>query len=276
MRIAWATDIHLDCVQRAVEAVDKLYNESLGSDCLILTGDISVSPFLISHLQLLDDTLRKPIYFVLGNHDYYFSNIGVTRKKIANACRHMSFARYLGDVSFIRLNKSVCLVGADGWYDALNGNPFAGQFLMNDWVKIENFMPSIRTFPTSKAIDRRIVAQISQNLSRESAAHIARGIKSCINGAEHVIIATHVPPFAQACLSSKYPIEDVDEISPWYSSRIMSEVILSAARAYPSKNFTVLSGHTHGHFNSKILPNLTARVGKSEYGLPQIADLIDI
>jgi len=276
MKLAWATDIHLDCVSDVFEAVRRLKESSDRCESFVISGDISISPMLISHLQALDDILDVPVYFVLGNHDYYLSNIEMTRRKVSDACRNFTYVRYLGALQHIKLENRVSMVGSDGWYDGHNGNPFASQFVMNDWIKIENFLPAIKSTFGGKMIDKNVVLGIARELSASSASKVVSGIKSCINFSEHIIIVTHVPPFAQSCVSSKFEGADSREVTPWYTSKIMGDTILSAARAYPNKKFTVLSGHTHGNFEGNILNNLTVKVGKSEYGNPSVAGFIDI
>ncbi len=70
MRCAWATDIHLNFVD---ERHRFSFAESVLShnpDILLLGGDLAEAETVVSYLQELEDWIQKPIYFVLGNHDY--------------------------------------------------------------------------------------------------------------------------------------------------------------------------------------------------------------
>ncbi len=49
-------------------------------DGLFLTGDISTASQIEAHLQLFEDLYQSPVYFVLGNHDYYGGSIEAVRK----------------------------------------------------------------------------------------------------------------------------------------------------------------------------------------------------
>lgn len=65
MRLAWATDIHLNFVP--VVARDQLL-ESIRqqADALVVAGDIAESTSLGAMLRVMDALVAKPVYFVLG------------------------------------------------------------------------------------------------------------------------------------------------------------------------------------------------------------------
>lgn len=71
MRYAWMTDIHLEFLQdhEAISFVEKIAGQKF--DGLFMTGDISTAERLEFHLRLFGERCRTPVYFVLGNHDYY-------------------------------------------------------------------------------------------------------------------------------------------------------------------------------------------------------------
>lgn len=276
MKIAWFTDIHLDCVDNLRDTITRLKLEAKSSEIVVITGDISVGTSVVQHLKQLENALNKPIYFVMGNHDYYFSNILETRKKVTEACRHYSFAKYLGSIPYIKLNNSTALIGSDGWYDGINGNVDDSEIIMNDWIKIADFSPAVRPTVMGKSLDKGIILQIARAICKASVAHVFKGIKSTVDNFDHLIIATHFPPFVESYRKEKFESIDSELVIPWYTSRMMGEMLLSAAKTYPNTQFTVLSGHTHGHFTGDILPNLHAKVGKSQYGAPQIAGHVDI
>lgn len=276
MKIAWATDIHLDCVDDVDAAVSFLNKSSLHSDALILSGDISVSPHLVQHLGIIEEYFKKPIYFVLGNHDYYYSDIISTRKRVVDACRNMQFTKYLGAIPFINLQPGVFLVGSDGWYDAYNGDPAGSDFLMSDWFKIRDFSPAITNVSGKKTLDKEYVVQVARAICFASARHIAQGIQEVASNATQIIVVTHVPPFVKSYTDEKYKGMPPQYVVPWYTSKILEELLFSAAKTYPHVRFTIVSGHTHGQYNGDVSQNIHVNVGKSQYGSPQIAGYIDI
>jgi hypothetical protein len=70
MRLAWATDIHLNFLDAAAR---RGFLESLGKQAgaVAISGDIGESPDIEGHLLEMEEVLQRPIYFVLGNHDFY-------------------------------------------------------------------------------------------------------------------------------------------------------------------------------------------------------------
>ena len=70
-RLAWLTDLHLNFVTPGhVDRLCRAVREA-GADAVLLGGDIGEAPDVVEHLEGLDARLGLPIYFVLGNHDFY-------------------------------------------------------------------------------------------------------------------------------------------------------------------------------------------------------------
>ena len=70
MKIAWATDIHLNFVAESqFEALCERIAAS-GAERLLVGGDIAEASSLVGWLTFLADHLDVDVCFVLGNHDY--------------------------------------------------------------------------------------------------------------------------------------------------------------------------------------------------------------
>lgn len=82
MKLAWLTDIHLNLLK--VESRPKYYESILanGCDVLLISGDIAEVPSLIDILNEMAGQIKKPIYFIVGNHDYYRGSINEVRKEL--------------------------------------------------------------------------------------------------------------------------------------------------------------------------------------------------
>jgi predicted MPP superfamily phosphohydrolase len=96
MRLAWTTDIHFNFLD------DNERRSFLGSlatepfDAIAISGDIGQSDSVVPHLRELDERLRRPIYFVLGNHDYYGGSIAETRREVSQLARESRHQRLEG------------------------------------------------------------------------------------------------------------------------------------------------------------------------------------
>jgi len=273
--LSWMTDIHLDMVGNLRDRLIQLSEKSRESEAIIITGDISIANLLCEHLLILESYFQKQIYFILGNHDYYGSSISSVRKNVSSLCLSSSYLRYMSNVAFIRLDDSgTYLVGHDGWYDAQNGHPYNDSLLMNDWLQISDFNSALRAAPGGKVLNKNVIMDISRKLAQQSVNHIANGIKSVIKHANHIVIMTHVPPFKESFTTFEHHSgNSTMDILPWYTSKVMGDMIFSAAKTYPHIKFTVLSGHAHSHYDDDFLNNLNVKIGKSTYGNPQITNL---
>lgn len=275
--LAWATDIHLDCTVDAQSCVAALVKAAGDADCLLISGDLSIAPALTKHLRLLDSLAERPVYFILGNHDFYFSDVSTVRRAVVDTCRNSNFLCYLSHVPFIRIDTNVALVGHDGWYDAGNGNIEHSRLIMNDWIRIKDYSSALRNTPTGVEIFKNEIANVARSICQVGMKHIADGIKAAVREKnETIIVVTHVPPFTESYVSNEKKPMGLQDALPWYTSKMMGDMLLRAAQSLPHVKFKVFSGHVHSQFKGNILPNLEVRVGKSEYGTPQLAGIIPI
>ena len=75
----------------------------------------------------------------------------------------------------------------------------------------------------------------------------------------------HVPPFREA---SRFDERGSDKFSlPFFSCKMVGDLLFETAKNNPNKSFTVLSGHTLEAYHYQPLPNLEIRVGAAEYGV---------
>ena len=122
MNIAWLTDIHLNFLK--VEARKKFYQQVIesGADKILITGDIAEAKDVCEILQEFSTYTSKLIYFVLGNHDYYFSSANNVREKVRALCAQNKNLIWLGEPKTLTLADGIVLVGHDGWADARYGD----------------------------------------------------------------------------------------------------------------------------------------------------------
>lgn len=268
MRLTWATDIHLDFITDVNNIPGSVHNLDVfcslfdKSDGVVLSGDISLAPFLKDHLLALEARLARPIYFVLGNHDFWSSDTTRVRDNMTKLSNTSEYLKYLSVVPYVQLTKNVFMVGHDGWYDGFYGDARLSNFIMNDWTQIGDYTPFL-----GNRIDHDSILLTARHQANIAARHVASGIKALLSQKkpQKIIVVTHVPPFTQPLDIAKSNKQDM---YPWYSSKTMGDMLLSAASANPSVQFEVLCGHCHVEYNGHIVPNLLLHSGGSEYAEP--------
>jgi len=82
MKLAWVTDIHLNFLEFADRK--RFYKDIVAtkSNAVLVSGDIAEAPTVSDILEEMAQHIAKPIYFVLGNHDYYQSSVENVKQKL--------------------------------------------------------------------------------------------------------------------------------------------------------------------------------------------------
>ena len=278
-KYAWLTDIHLDHLRSDQDFIN--LGESIKSsnvEGVFISGDISNGKQLVLHLGALEQIVRRPIFFVLGNHDFYGSSTEAVRKSMHELSNMSEFLKYMPLNTYLPLSPSSAIVGHDGWYDANYGDAMNSRYMLNDWVYIQDFVESsggqqyVQMMGALK--DKKGVIGVSQKLARAGVTHMMNGIKTATRYHKNIFIVSHVPPFKETHIY-RGQIGD-DGAQPWYTNKMFGDMLMEASRSYPSHNFTVLCGHTHGKCDVQITKNLEVHVGHSEYGAPAISGLIEV
>ncbi len=264
MLLAWLTDIHLNFVEPG--EIQRFLRE-LGdspADALMLTGDISDAPNLIADLRRLEDAVRRPIYFVLGNHDFYGGSIVGVRSAVMQLCAENKNLHYLTCADPFELAPGVGLIGDDGWADARLGDYERSFVMMNDYRLIAELagMTKANRWPKLKA------------LGDLAAGEIRRLLPLALERFAEVLVATHVPPVREACWHEGQ-ISD-DEWAPHFTCKAIGDALLEIVPQFPDRQVTVYCGHTHSPGVTRPLPNLTIHTGGSKYGEPRVQKLIPL
>src|SRR5690349_2418414 len=108
-RLAWATDIHLNFAEE--EAIGRFLDELAGAapDALALAGDIAEAEGLEGHLRRIGAAVSCPVYFVLGNHDYYGGSIAAVRAAMVELSARSDRLRWLPAVGPVMLTGRTAL-----------------------------------------------------------------------------------------------------------------------------------------------------------------------
>ncbi len=263
-RLAWATDVHLNFLSAGGLDTFCAALAREEPDAVLLTGDIAEAPTLEPLLSLMAAELKTPIYFVLGNHDYYRGSIPRVRAAVTALCQRSPWLSWLPAAGVVPLADDVALVGVDGWADGRLGDYVRSPVMLNDYVLIAELAGLTR----GARLDRL------HQLGDAEAARLAELLAEALPRHRRVIVATHVPPFKEACWHEG-KISD-DDWLPHFTSRAVGEVLRRTAAAHPDRTLRVLCGHTHGAGTAQILPNLRVVTGGAEYGEPRVQGVIDL
>jgi 3',5'-cyclic AMP phosphodiesterase CpdA len=263
-RIVWLTDIHLNFLSDT--QLGAFLEEVAASrpNALLISGDIAESPTICDYLGQIHEKIIAPIYFVLGNHDYYFGSIAETRRRVVEFCAERPRLHYLTCEDAARLTAHVGLVGHDGWADGRLGDYPRSLVIMHDHKLIAELA----------AHDKQSRWEVLKALGDEAAAHFRRVLPLAFEKFRDVLLVTHLPPFREACWHEGR-ISD-DQWAPHFTCQAAGQAILECAAAHPDKRLTVLCGHTHGQGETQPLANLQVITSGADYGHPTIARVLEI
>ncbi len=263
-RAVWLTDPHLNFLSETLLASFLDEVSAAEPDAMLISGDIAESHNVCEYLGIMAGTIAAPVYFVLGNHDFYYGSIRGTRQRVAELCEAHPSLHYLTAEGPQELTPRVGLVGHDGWADGRLGNYPRSLVRMLDWKLIDEL----------SGRDRQQRWEVLKGLADEAADYVRKVLAEAVQRYEQTLLVTHVPPFLGACWHEG-AISD-DQWSPHFTSQAMGNAILEVMQTYPRKQLTVLCGHTHGEGEFHAAENVTVLTGGADYGSPRIARVLEL
>ena len=264
MKFVWLTDIHLNFL-KAVGLHDFLDNlKKLDADAILIGGDIAESQNVVAYLEEIEKSVQIPIYFVLGNHDYYRGSIVETRQKIREFSKTSEFSNWLPGSGIIELSNDTALIGHGSWADTRLGDYSNSQVELNDYYEIKELSGLSKLERKIKMMD----------LADQAAKFIKENLVQAFMRYDDIYFLTHVPPFKEASwhrgkISDPYWL-------PHFSCKAVGDVLIEAMMEYPEKHLTVLCGHTHSSGEMTPLPNITVYTGHAEYGVPEVQMVFEV
>ena len=269
MQLAWLTDIHLNFLD--ADARKEFYKTIIAKNCdaILISGDIDEAPTLADKLKEMAIHVQKPIYFVLGNHDYYHGEITAVKNKMEMLTKTEKLLYWLPASNPQHLKNDTVLLGQDGWADGRYGDYANSKVVLNDSRMITDLFQQ-------KILGKNFLLTKMQALADKDARSLLHDITRALK--EHqpkkIIVLTHVPPFREAC---KYEGKiSNDDYLPFFSSKATGEALLHSAKINSSVEFLVLCGHTHGASRYRPLENLMVKTGQAEYFQPSVQEIIEI
>ena len=265
MKLIWLTDIHLNFVNKEdrMRFYQKLIKTS--SDKILITGDIAESSSVCEILKEMTSTIKKPIYFVLGNHDYYRGQVAQVRKKIIDLTKAEQFLYWLPASGPQNFGNETLLLGADGWADGRYGDYANSRVAINDSRMISDLLHY-------EIVGKYQLLEKMQELANQDAHQLKVSLVDAIRKQrpKKIIIMIHVPPFKETCLYEGKISND--DFLPFFASKAMGAVLIQIAQENDGIELLVLCGHTHSKAHWQLCDNLTVKVGAAEYTTPEIQE----
>ena len=269
MKICWITDPHVNFLRGNWSWWEEVCKGDY--DAFVLTGDLSDAKHLPEALKHFErGSAYRPVYFVLGNHDYYGSSIAEVRRKVWEHCDGNPILHYLGSGGAWLLGSKLAIAGVDGWYDGRNGHGMRSNVFLNDFRLIDELRAGLKKGAEG-------LYKVMQAISDEEASKLRRQIHAALGlRPEQLLLAMHVPPFAGAAWHEG-KVSDGNYL-PYFSSRVLGDAILEETRIFREElggKVTVLCGHSHSPGVIHPAENLVVRTGGAEYYRPAIADVLE-
>lgn len=192
MKLAWLTDTHLNFLK--LEQRERYYQQIAATQCdaVLITGDIAEAPSVEPLLIEMESSLKKPIYFVLGNHDYYKGDIETVRKSMSALTQTETPLFWLPAAGIQPLGEHTILLGQDGWADGQLGDYVNSNLALNDSRMIADLIQA-------EAVGKTALLHKMQELADVDALQLQQQMSEAIAQApKKIIILTHIPPLQRS------------------------------------------------------------------------------
>lgn len=143
------SDIHLEFFKKSQvdTSINWIKNKLIDPDSyLILAGDIcSVSSKNFEYFFSSIQSMFKKIFYVLGNHEFYNSDITTTKNLLATKLEELNNNNnniiLLDNSSYYLQDANILIVGSTLWSDLTynNDNIWKAKYMINDFNYINNF-----------------------------------------------------------------------------------------------------------------------------------------
>jgi len=253
-KLMWLTDTHVTFSFLWKKYALIRHIKNLEIDALLLTGDISNGLLIDYVLYYLANNVEIPIYFVLGNHDYYFKSFNEVNSDMLSLSKRYENLFWLTQNDVLSLKEDTCIIGTEGWYDCNLGDPDYIKFTI-DWWLIEDFR-------NLKSMDKRIDAY--RQLAKNSADQIETKLLKALNdGYKDVYLLTHVPPFKEATRDEGTIMENF--WLPYNTNTALGERVKKIMANFPDRKLIILAGHSHTRVVVNLTHNIECRVNNANY-----------
>lgn len=264
MRIGFSSDVHLDHIsyEKIVDFCKVVNKENLNG--LVIAGDISNGNAIKAHLEILSTHIKVPIYFVLGNHCYWTKSFDYIDKSIAEL--KLPKLHFLDISPVITLKEGVAIIGHSGYFDGLNGNFDKSEFAkaFPDFRYISDFAGLSIYFKKQKIVER----------TQKACDYIRLRLNEALKDHKEIYLVTHVPPYRESSWHMGKMSDDSG--APFFSNKIIGEMLNKVMLQNTDKKLIVLTGHSHSAAYYKPLPNIEVYTAYALYSDPQIYKIFNL
>jgi predicted phosphohydrolase len=238
-------------------------------DKILISGDIAEAPSISAMLKEMAEAIQKPIYFVLGNHDYYRGQIDLVRHEMRELTKNEPLIHWLPASGLQDLGNQTILLGEDCWADGRYGDYTNSRVTLNDSRMIIDLFQS-------NILGKYSLLEKMQQLADLDAQHLKVKLSDAIKNhhPKKIIILIHVPPFKEACMHEGKISND--DFLPFFSSKITGDVLMEIAQENKNIEFLALCGHTHSKAFWQPYENMIIKAGAAEYTKPEIQEVMTV
>lgn len=234
MKIAIASDLHLEFDPYRLDNPLRIDNTE-GADVLVLAGDIITKDIRedLGILEFFEHVSKQfsHVIYIMGNHEHYRSDIGLTKEKISEVLAEFPNIHFL-EKEFIILD-NVGFFGATFWTDLNKGSVFTA-------LKWKQYM-SDHNYIREGGYTRKLQPETTIMEHHDTLEKLKEALQICM--VPKMVVVSHHSP-SPLSVPEKY--QDQGDVNNAYYSDL-SEIMLDN----PIIKLWI-HGHTHDSFDYEI------------------------
>ena len=212
MKLFICSDLHFEFQKDGGKSLVNSLNKDV--DGIIIAGDLTTERDIISSLRMICSEYKN-VYYVVGNHEFYYSDLGRVENALYKAKSLFNNLFWLENSNVIINN--VKIIGCTLWFEPRADN-FQYEFAMNDFSIIDGFSSWVYEK------NRKSLEYLQENVDNNS-----------------IVITHHLP--SNQCIDKMYKNS---ELNRFFVSPAAEKIIIEKSPKY------WVFGHTHTPYSNSI------------------------